>query len=427
MDYFDILLAKKLSGGGGGGEITVEGLTVNDNGTYTAPSGKAYSPVVVNLPLGEKAITANGEYNASADDLKGYNKVTVNVAGFKVKDMPTGAISSFDDGTENPLKELKVSIVPVQSGSGDPSPSNPRPISGWNSVGVTDCGKNLFDKNNPNTVIGGISATAFSASNANNRTIYLPAKPNTTYTIQKAVGARFRVATSDVIPTDGATFSQQINQDTWSSITVTTTASDKYIWVFCCTTNVDTLTYEQILDSIQIELGSTAITYEPYNGTTYTIQLGDTYYGGVLDVTTGVLTVTHRYADMGQLAWTSFYQKMVYMSFPDTPTPSQTTDKANLICSSYKTVSRNEIGNPPWNYAGVGVDTAGRLFVANPDSSWTSVNDAKADLNGVQLVYLLATPITVQLTPTQITTLLGQNNLWADSGQIISGQYFAEL
>mgnify|MGYP007122103137 CR=1 FL=1 len=55
MDYFDILLAKKLSGGGGGGEITVEGLTVNDNGTYTAPSGKAYSPVVVNLPLGEKA------------------------------------------------------------------------------------------------------------------------------------------------------------------------------------------------------------------------------------------------------------------------------------------------------------------------------------------------------------------------------------
>lgn len=34
----------------GGEQITVESLTVIDNGTYTAPSGKAYSPVVVDNP-----------------------------------------------------------------------------------------------------------------------------------------------------------------------------------------------------------------------------------------------------------------------------------------------------------------------------------------------------------------------------------------
>ena len=137
MDYFDILLAKKLSGGGGG-EITVEGLSVEENGTYTAPSGKAYSPVVVNLPLGEKAITANGEYLASADDLKGFSKVTVDVAGYKLKSMPAGAISTFNDGTDLPLNQLKFNIVPVQSGSGDPSPSNPRPISGWTGAEVVN-------------------------------------------------------------------------------------------------------------------------------------------------------------------------------------------------------------------------------------------------------------------------------------------------
>ena len=39
------------SGGGeGGGDITVEALSVTANGTYTAESGKAYSPVVVNVP-----------------------------------------------------------------------------------------------------------------------------------------------------------------------------------------------------------------------------------------------------------------------------------------------------------------------------------------------------------------------------------------
>ncbi len=37
-------------GGGGGGDITVEELNVTENGTTTAPAGKAYSPVTVNVP-----------------------------------------------------------------------------------------------------------------------------------------------------------------------------------------------------------------------------------------------------------------------------------------------------------------------------------------------------------------------------------------
>ena len=38
--------------GGGGGSITVESLSVTTNGTYTAPTGKAYSPVTVNVSGG---------------------------------------------------------------------------------------------------------------------------------------------------------------------------------------------------------------------------------------------------------------------------------------------------------------------------------------------------------------------------------------
>ena len=37
----------------GGSSVTVEALNVTENGTYTAPSGKAYSPVTVNVPSGE--------------------------------------------------------------------------------------------------------------------------------------------------------------------------------------------------------------------------------------------------------------------------------------------------------------------------------------------------------------------------------------
>lgn len=43
-----IALAKVV--GGGGGDVTVEALTATENKTYRAPSGKAYSPVNVNVP-----------------------------------------------------------------------------------------------------------------------------------------------------------------------------------------------------------------------------------------------------------------------------------------------------------------------------------------------------------------------------------------
>lgn len=94
MSYYDILLAKQLSGGGGG-DITVESLSVTANGTYSAPSGKAYSPVVANVPNSYSAsdegkvvssgalvaqtsqtIDTNGTYDTT---LK--NSVTVNVSG----------------------------------------------------------------------------------------------------------------------------------------------------------------------------------------------------------------------------------------------------------------------------------------------------------------------------------------------------------
>lgn len=111
MDYFDILLAKKLRGGGGG-DITIKSLNVTQNGTYSE-EGVAYSPVKVNVPLPENA--------------------------YLLKDIPhtPTAIATFSDGANLPMPKLEVGIEPVQEGSGDPSPENVRPISGWDEVNVT--------------------------------------------------------------------------------------------------------------------------------------------------------------------------------------------------------------------------------------------------------------------------------------------------
>ena len=40
----------------------------------------------------------------------------------------------------------------------------------------------------------------------------------------------------------------------------------------------------------------------------------------------------------------------------------------------------------------------------------------KAGVSGIKLVYKLATNQTYQLDPVTVTTLLGQNNIWADCG-----------
>ena len=62
-----------------GGGVTVEALSVTENGTYTADEGKAYSPVVVNVPnpsAGSIEITQNGTY-----DVTEKASAVVNVSG----------------------------------------------------------------------------------------------------------------------------------------------------------------------------------------------------------------------------------------------------------------------------------------------------------------------------------------------------------
>lgn len=83
LDLFDVLLLRKFGGGSGGGSsVTVEPLTVTSNGTQTAPSGKAYSPVTVNVPQPSGTMTIGISQNGTtAEDVTNYENasITVNV------------------------------------------------------------------------------------------------------------------------------------------------------------------------------------------------------------------------------------------------------------------------------------------------------------------------------------------------------------
>lgn len=96
FDPVSYVMGKQAGGGGGGGgDITVEELNVTENGTTTAPAGKAYSPVTVSVPNSytagdEGKVVSNGALVAQTSDTVTandtydttlINSLTVNVSG----------------------------------------------------------------------------------------------------------------------------------------------------------------------------------------------------------------------------------------------------------------------------------------------------------------------------------------------------------
>lgn len=64
----------------------------------------------------------------------------------------TGSVATFDTDMKADVKSLKVHFAPVQEGSGDPSPTNVRPITGWSGIDLRHMGENLIKINNFQTM-----------------------------------------------------------------------------------------------------------------------------------------------------------------------------------------------------------------------------------------------------------------------------------
>jgi hypothetical protein len=64
----------------------------------------------------------------------------------------------------------------------------------------------------------------------------------------------------------------------------------------------------------------------------------------------------------------------------------------------------------------IALSTGGVLSVKT--TQYTDGAVFKTAMNGRKIAYPLATPTTVQLTAAEVTTLLGQNNFFADAGSV---------
>lgn len=263
-------------------------------------------------------------------------------------------ISVTEDGvaytpSERKATSLEVELEPIQSGSGTPSPTNIRPISGHTEVGAYVTGKNLF---NGVWESGALNTNTGEErpSTASIRTKMIPLVGGNTYSLSWGSGSLYILV--NAYKADGS-FSRYIGAKTANPSSIILNAGEAFIRYF---------TYNNIVEppNMQLELGSTATAYEPYNSDTYTTALGRTVYGGTVDIVSGVLTV----------------------------------DRAYIASYNGETIGE------PWI------------------SSMDEYVAGTAPSTGAQVVYKLATPQTYQLTPQEVTLLLGENNVWSDSGNI---------
>ena len=308
----------------------------------------------------------------------------------------SGTIVHVTDADEAPLVKCLVSITPKQSGSGTPSPSNVRPISGWESVSVYVRGKNLFDEVYTNIYDGLRYKAIFVGNGTFTMSTTTPKHPD---------GANLFFLAGQV--TTGVSTN---SNGVWANQNRTVASVNGYVTIaYRILGGVSE--YSPVNYETQIEVGTTATEYQPYNlnSHTTTTPLGRTVYGGTLDVVSGELKVTHGYQNYnGSENWqadSGRYTIGVSGSYREGYTRIPVTSNEGVF--------------------GTG-SSVGTIFLSNaqlyyyPPTSVTSLANFKTWLasNNLQVVYPLATPQTYTLTGQEISTLYGENYIWANAGDI---------
>ena len=156
--------------------------------------------------------------------------------------------------------------------------------------------------------------------------------------------------------------------------------------------------------------------WEQYNGSKITIDFSneiDTVYSGTLDIFTGILTVDKVSITIDSP--TNIYannDKQYYIPQSITGAIIPAMDSAELLCDRMKSASGEYYDNRCF------IDSSGAICW-NTSVEYTDIEAMLAGIGGsLQFVYPLETPFTVQLTASQLSALLGENNVWANTGNV---------
>ena len=332
------------------------------------------------------------------------------------QDQITGAVANFPDGSANPIVEGIFSIVPNQEGTGDPSPSNVRPISGFTGMNITRSKTNIW---NEDWEVGGINDST-GVPNAETNKIrsktFFRIKGGMTYYVvaPQAIRVLFYAEDESFISE-----TQNISNSTFTAPSNATKAKIRGTNSYGTTYNND----------IAINYPATVTTYEAYQAVTKSVTWADsagTVYGGSLNLTTGVLTVTFKMVNLSGRDWDSGSPNQDgYIRFVNHTSIGDKANGYNLYCNILP-VKSTLIPSSPTTIGISGYSGNANIYMAISSDMLTgdlSTNEGRntafkawISANNLQILYELATPITYQLTPQELNTLLGTNNIYCDTG-----------
>jgi len=370
----------------GGGKNLFDGSTVSTSApnnwgvsfaddaltiTHKNESTSGVPQISLSFPAGTYVLSFASQIKTASISLYvdgAYNTVLRSGDTFTVADGHTYVITfSADVGTPNII--TKIQIEKGDTPSAYAPYSNICPISGWTGCEVQRTGKNLLDLAEFARVYpdyctydsesGELAVTSTALLFLNGISVDIPTDifdgGFLHYEAKNGTCTNFRFR---IIYDDGTmTESQGTGTETGYVITTVPVYAKRIVSIHFNWSTYGTLTVK----NAYITFGQTETAYEPYTGRTYPISFpseAGTVYGGTLDVTNGVLTV----------------------------------DRAFIASYNGETLPSEWISDRDKYVAGTTPTT------------------------GAQVCYKLSQAVVYTLTPTEIKSILGNNNIWADTG-----------
>jgi hypothetical protein len=301
--------------------------------------------------------------------------------------------------------------------------SNICPIIGHTEANVTRCGKNLFDKTtiSENKIIDNKTGEEITAYNRFSSD-YIKVNSSTDYYASNVIKSSQWYCAFYYYKNKNYLSCGDLSStgDTASGV-ITTPSNCNYVRLVSLTT------YK---DDVSFVVGNQAPTsYEAYNGNTYNIQFRDgdnplTVYGGYIDWKNNRIVVIYGVADMGALSWSYNSTYKVFYTYINTSVSNVPPKKAgftNFMSEIYKVVETAYQNLNNGEISGTSTDTG----VNVKNLTYDNVIDFTTAMNGIKFVYELATPVIIPLDLPQVKSLLGSNNVWADTGNVLEGEYFS--
>lgn len=302
------------------------------------------------------------------------------------------------------------------------------PISGWVGAEATRTGKNLLQNNLVEGTANGVTFTknvngAISLSGTSTANTVRPINVGVPLLLKQGVEYILTGGVQDVASLQIRKFSD--SSAIAQGYTVNYTPDEDVEVLIRISINNGKVTDGTVVSPMVRLASDSDPSYEPYNGNVYPISWqteAGTVYGGTIDFTSGVLTVTEQsYSIDGSRTPTGINTSRVpnYTIFFDYLAGSLTNPaivqyKPLLICDSLPTKSATMYDIAESSVTSLSTYPHSVVFkmptslVGSDAASVTTYLQA----HPMQIVAPLETPVTYQLTPQQITTLLGKNNIW---------------